>query len=133
MVFSYLGKIGSGVIDIIFPEKEGPSSNNEGAYCIVDIPHSTIPVSLVPHLGTTCIPIPMIQSKCERKCCTMTTFPIRVCVALTIHKAQGMTIGEGELFNKVIIYFPNPTDKLVPGLMLVAFSRAKKCIRFCSG
>ena len=63
----------------------------------------------------------------------MTTFPIRVCVALTIHKAQGMTIGEGELFNKVVIYFPNPTNKLVPGLMLVAFSRAKNASDFAVG
>ena len=34
------------------------------------------------------IPIAPITIRCERKFCTVTSIPLRVCKAITIHKAQ---------------------------------------------
>ena len=51
--------------------------------------------------------------------------PLRVCIAISIHKSQGMTIGPGEVFEKVVVYLPEDQREQSPGLELVAFSRAK--------
>ena len=128
------GSIGT-VIDIRFRSKEGPSDDNGGAYCIVDIPLSTIPANeaLIPGMSSKWVPIPVVTNRCERKCCSITTFPIRVSAALSIHKAQGMTIGDGQLFKKVVIWFPGIRDRLTAGLMLVASSRAKDSMDFAVG
>ena len=62
---------------------------------------------------------------CEKKCCSVTAFPLRCCAALSIHKSQGMTVGPGQPFEKVIIYYPaEPGRSNTPGLELVASSRA---------
>ena len=44
---------------------------------------------------------------------------------ISIHKSQGMTIGPGEVFEKVVVYLPEDQREQSPGLELVAFSRAK--------
>ena len=55
----------------------------------------------------------------------MTTIPLRVCVALTIHKSQGMTIGPGENFEHAVVYLPDKSknQKSTAGLELVGISR----------
>ena len=45
---------------------------------------------------------------------------------MTIHKAQGMTVGEGMDFEKLIVYLTVAGQRSAPGLELVAFSRVKK-------
>jgi hypothetical protein len=66
-----------------------------------------------------------------KKCCSITAFPIQICRALTIHKSQGMTIGEGERFKKVVVHLPDNAH--CPGLPLVACSQAKKATDFAFG
>ena len=51
--------------------------------------------------------------------------PLRVCIAISIHKRQGMTIGLGEVFEKVVVYLPEDQCEQSPGLELMAFARAK--------
>jgi ATP-dependent exoDNAse (exonuclease V), alpha subunit - helicase superfamily I member len=53
------------------------------------------------------------------------TVPLRVCVAITIYKSQGITVGKGEQFEHVVVHLPLNSKRVVPGLELVAFSRAK--------
>ena len=48
------------------------------------------------------LPIPTFTSRCE-KICSITKIPLRVCIAITIHKTQGMTIGPGEQFEKIVV------------------------------
>ena len=45
---------------------------------------------------------------------------------MTIHKAQGMTVGEGMDFEKLIVYLTVAGQRTTPGIELVYFSRVKK-------
>lgn len=62
----------------------------------------------------------------------MTAIPLQVCKALSIHKSQGMTVGEGKQFQKVIVYLPVNGNKR-PGLELVATSIAVELNDFAIG
>ena len=56
----------------------------------------------------------------------MTTIPLRVCVAITTYKGQGITVGLGEMFERIVIHLPiNSSSMSVNGQELVQFSRAK--------
>ena len=45
---------------------------------------------------------------------------------MTMHKAQGMTVGEGMDFEKLIVYLKVSGQRTTTGLELVAFYRVKK-------
>ena len=45
---------------------------------------------------------------------------------MTIHKDQGMTVGEGMDSEKLIVYLKVAGQRTTPGLESVAFSRVKK-------
>ena len=115
---------------IVYKEVAGPHDDMKPhpAYIIVQFKNVTIPEEkkAFPNLPSNCIPIPVITEHCEKRCCTMTTVPLRVCIALTIHKSQGMTVGPEENFEKVIVYLPDKGrgQRSTPGLELVAISRA---------
>ena len=70
------------------------------------------------------IPVAPMPILCEKKCCTVTSIPLRICKVITIHKAQGMSIGKGKSFESVIISLPKKGERTNPGSELVAFSRA---------
>ena len=76
-------------------------------------------------MPSTYVPIPFVKEMCEKKCCSVTALPLCCCAALSIHKSQGMTVGPGQSFEKVIIYYPSEpgTRSNTPGLELVASSR----------
>ena len=79
-----------------------------------------------PGCPPTWVPIPVQELRCEDQCCAKHCVPLRVCKALTVHKCQGMTIGDGEVFDKVIIHLSEPGRRQTqPGLELVAFTRVK--------
>ena len=69
------------------------------------------------------IPVAPITIRCERKCCTVISIPLRVCKAITIHKVQGISIGLQKAFKSVIIPLPEKGERTTPGSELVAFSR----------
>ena len=69
------------------------------------------------------IPVAPITILCERKCCTVISIPLRVCKAITIHKAQGMSIGPQKAFESAIISLPEKGERTTPGSELTAFSR----------
>ena len=58
--------------------------------------------------------------------------PLEVCKALTIHKSQGMNIGEGKQFEKVVVCLP-VSRNTCPGLELVATSGAVELADFAIG
>ena len=51
---------------------------------------------------------------------------LRVCIAMTIHNAQGMTVGKRMDSEKLIVYLTVAGQRTTPGLELVAFSIVKK-------
>ena len=118
------GSIGT-VVDIVYKNKCPDFQNELPSYVIVDFPKSQIPEDkkLIRDQPSTHVPIPICNVRCEKGCCSIQTIPLKVCVAITIHKSQGMTIGPGEQFERAVVFLPEPNAKSPPGLELVAFSR----------
>ena len=69
------------------------------------------------------IQIAPVTIRCEKKCCTFTSIPLRVCKATTIHKAQEMSIGPRTPFESVIISLAEKGERMNPCPELVEFSR----------
>ena len=110
------GSIGV-VRDIVYKDHSGP--NNEEAlpeYVIVDFPESTIPEEekSLPNLPRTFVPVPVVDIRCEKKCCSMSMIPLIISIAITIHKSQGMTIGPNEMYEKLIYHFHEENQKKTP-------------------
>jgi hypothetical protein len=118
------GSIGT-IVDIVYKNRCPDFQNELPSYVIVDFPKSQIPEDkkLIRNHPSTHVPIPICSVHCEKKCCSIQTIPLKVCVAITIHKSQGMTIGPGEQFERAVVYLPESTTKSPPGLELVALSR----------
>jgi hypothetical protein len=131
-----------GVVEhLCYKHRNGPYPNNDELhgedeydrnlqYAIVNFPDSTIreESKLLPNLPSTCVPVPIVEEMCEKKCCSVRALPLRCCKALSIHKCQGMTVGPGKPFKNVTVHYPtkNSGAHSTPGLELVATSRAEK-------
>ena len=91
--------------------RNGPKNKDNPlpAYVIVEFKHVNIPNKKKPFpmYPKNWIHIPIITEQCEKRYCSITTIPLRVCKALTIHKSQGMTIGPNECFEKAFVYLPD--------------------------
>ena len=74
-------------------------------------------------LDKTFISIFPVTVHCKKKCCTVTSIPLRVWKVITFLKSQGMSIGPGNLFESVIIYPSEKEERTNPGSELVIFSR----------
>ncbi|XP_028513165.1 uncharacterized protein LOC110233251 [Exaiptasia diaphana] len=75
----------------------------------------------------TIVPIVPISRSIECACrCKRIQIPLRLAWGTTIHKCQGMTVGEGEAFRYVVIHPGNHAfEAKNPGALFVALSRAK--------
>jgi hypothetical protein len=121
------GSIGT-VIDIIYDNPEGPRGRGSmPKYVVVEFKRSCVPEDrkCFDDCPATYVSIPVIIERCEKGCCTMTTIPLRVCIAITIYKGQGITVGPGEEFERIVVHIPNNSSINVNGQELVQFSRAK--------
>jgi len=79
------GSMGT-IIDIVYYDARG--SKLIGAlplHVVVDFPESTLSHNLIPGSPSTHIPIPITTERCERKCCSMITIPLRI---LQLTKAE---------------------------------------------
>ena len=113
--FIFNGSIGD-LIDIKFADPAGPKADEPEGFAIVNFPLSNIPAdkALIPGLPSTYIPIPMVKMRCEKKCCEIETFQLRMAIGITGQKAQGMTIAKDEPFEKVVLHFPTSDTKKAP-------------------
>ena len=112
------GSVGT-VIDIVYKDSNGPMKENTlPEYVIVDFPYSCIPSEhkIIPNQKSTHVAVPIATDRCEKKCCSVSMMPLIVCIAITIHKAQGMTIEPNQMFEKVVIYLPEKNTTTTPGL-----------------
>ena len=130
------GSIGT-VRNIIYKHKNGPGQ----------IPYQ-LPTCVIVHfkecivdeefnwhndLSSTYIPIIPLTIRCEKKCCTVNSIPLRICKALIIHKSQRMSVGPGNTFKSAVIYLSEKGDRNNPGSELVATSRVSdiSCLAIC--
>jgi hypothetical protein len=120
-----------GVREICFKNPEGDAKPVLSDYIVVEFPRLKLTQSLIPRQDSKMIPIPRTTTPYEKNCCSISALPLQIYRALTIHKSQGMTVGEGEQFEKVIVYLPD--NARTPGLPLVACSRSKKATDFAIG
>ena len=118
------GTVGK-LVRLVYRPGESPNSTPPAmpAYAEMEVPGLVFPNGEVWDASRpTVVPIPPMDFRCESKCCTVRTLPLRVHKATTIHKAQGMTIGIGCAFKKVICGFGGNSC----GSELVAVSRAQE-------
>ena len=120
---------------IHYAHSTGPNADIPQGYAIVDFPQCTISEEkkLIPGMSRTCVPVSLIEVCCTKHCCGMETFPLPMSVSLTGHKAQGMTIADGELYENVVIHFPTNGRCHVTGLEMVMTSRVKSISNFRLG
>ena len=88
---------------------------------------------MIPDMPRTCVPVPIVEVCCTKRCCGMEMIPRCMSVGLTGHKSQGMTITKREPSEKVVIHFPTNGKSNVTGLEMVMTSRAKSLSNFCLG
>ena len=116
------------VIDIVYSNRKGP--REKGAlpeYVVVDFPDVVFPEGEEWDKDhPTYVPVPVVTHRCEKNCCSCTTIPLRVCKAITTYKSQGMTVGEGQVWEKLVIMLGSSKNSNSPGLEQVAFSRSKE-------
>ena len=92
---------------IIYESPNSPADKNALAkYAIVGFKQSTLSADepTIEGAPSTWISVPMVTNRCEKNFCSVSAIPLRVCIAMTIHKAQWMTVGEGMDFEKLIVY-----------------------------
>jgi PIF1 helicase. len=122
------GSMGT-VVDIIYDHKDGPMApgNPLPLFVVVDFPSSNVPGGhkSFPNAPSSFVAIPVVCERCKNNCCSIETIPPRVFIAITIYKSQGITVGDGEMFQKIVVHLPMYSKRIVPGLELVAFSCAK--------
>jgi hypothetical protein len=129
------GSVGT-VRDICFQHPDGDkNTEDEMKYVVAEFPDSTIPEgqNLIPGQPATWVPIPLVQRRCERKCCSISAMLLQLCKSLSIHKSQGMTVGQGKQFKKVVVHLPIAQRNNCPGLEMVAISRAMAVGDFAIG
>ena len=113
---------------IIYELPNGPSDKNVLAkYFIVDFKQSTLSSDepIIEGAPSTWISVPVVTNRCKKNCCLVSAIPLRVYIAMTIHKAQGVTVGEGMDFEKLIMYLTVAEQRTTPVIELVAFYRVK--------
>ena len=111
---------------IIYESPNGPADKNALAkYFIVDFKQSTLSAdkTMIKGAPSTCIAVPVVTNRCKKNCCSVSEITLRICIAMKIHKAQGMTVGEGMDFEKLIVHLTVAGQRTTPSLELVAFSR----------
>jgi hypothetical protein len=135
-------KLMNGSVEVVkqlcFSNPEGDKKGTEDSrmYVVVDFPESTIPEhqKLIPNQPKTWIPIPLFTQRCDKKCCSITAIPLMICKSLSIHKSQGMTVGHGKQFTKLVVHLQvGVGGNKCPGLELVAVSRAVELNDFAVG
>ena len=122
------------VVDITYDNAHGPRDKSAlPLYVIVDFGEGNVTWIGRPFLDEDgkrgYYPVLVRTDRCEQGCCSRTQIPLVVATAMSIHKAQGMTTGDGHPIKRVLVTF-GPEGAIrsralsALGLTSVAFSRA---------
>jgi hypothetical protein len=72
----------------------------------------------------TWVPIVPVERRCEYGCCSRRGLPLWPGKAGSIHSLQGLTVGDGKLFDRVILSWDRKAESRWPGIFYVGSSRA---------
>ena len=113
------------VMNIIYPVGKFPKDGHPICVMVEFQQYTGLPfIQKNPKL----VPITPVQRKVDCFCygCKIIQIPLRLDWGTTIHRCQGMTIGDGESSRYIVINPGTRTfESLNPGALLVALSRAK--------
>ena len=115
------GALGT-VVDIRYEKNKSPLKGDFPEYIIVDMDNYDGPVWDM--MNPTHVPIPVAVSNCQYGCCKMTSVPLNISFARTLHKFQGQAVGPKQT-NKYMVFGPGTTtfESMNPGLLYVGLSR----------
>jgi hypothetical protein len=120
----YNGAVGW-IEKIVYADKQGPNAVNAPlpAYVEVNFPTAKIPADEAwdPY-NPTWVPIPPKQFECKLHCCRVTTMPLCIHKATSVHKGQGISCGKGMRDELVVVGFGGATAS--PGIDLVSLLHA---------
>ena len=91
---------------------------------MVKFPQYTLSHEFIEGSPITYIPIPSTTDRYEKNCYIITIIPLRVCKTITIYKSQGITVGTGQAWKKVVVWIPTGIQRKTAGIEIVAFLRA---------
>ena len=118
------GSMGT-VVDIIYTDGNSPKDSFP-TVCMIEFPRYTGPSFL--HSHPKVVPIVPVEKRLDCNCfhCKRKQIPLRLGWGTTIHRCQGVTVGEGEA-NRFIVINPGTRqfESRTPGALFVALSRAK--------
>ena len=115
------GAVGD-VIEIVYNESQSPLDGSCPEYVIVDIPTYRGP----PWMSDkpTWIPIPPIEMKCQKRCCSFKFIPLSLAYAKTGHTFQGQNVGPSHSIPCIIVHpGPKQMEQCCPGLLYMFASR----------
>lgn len=112
------------VIDIVYENPLG--SNISGVlplYVVVYFPECTLNPSFINGYHITYITVPVVTDRYEKKYCSITTIPLRLCNDITVYKSQGITVA-GKVWEKALICLATDHQRKTMGTELVGISTA---------
>ena len=71
------------------------------------------------------VPIPPVERRCERGCCSRTGVPLSTGKADSVHCCQGMSGGEGKPVRRIIGMWSADAESKWPGILYVLASRVQ--------
>ena len=111
------------IVEILYPP---------GGYDPTD--SSIFPIVVVDFLGytgppwdpqhPTWVPITSVERRCDRGCCSRVGFPLWPAKAGSVHSFQGLTIGDGKLYDHLVFLWDKAAEGRWPGAFYVGASRA---------
>lgn len=111
------------IVEILYPPGGYDPSNS-----------SVFPVIVVDFLGytgppwdpqhPTWVPITSVERRCDRGCCSRMGFPLWPAKAGSVHSFQGLTIGDGKQYDRLVFLWDKGAEGRWPGAFYVGASRA---------
>jgi hypothetical protein len=108
---------------IIYPSGGyDPLDTTQCPILVVEFPGYTGPPWDPAH--PTWVPIVSVEKRCDHGCCSRRGLPLWPGKAGSIHSLQGLTAGDGKLFDRIILHWDSKAEGKWPGIFYVGSSRA---------
>ena len=99
-----------------------PLDTTQWPILVVEFPGYTGPPWDPAH--PTWVPIVSVEKRCDHGCCSRRGLPLWPGKAGSIHSLQGLTAGDGKLFDRIILHWDSKAEGKWPGIFYVGSSRA---------